>query len=70
MACMAAILRLPTDRLHQATARALAVSATRKRFNDMGNEVIASTPEEFSAVIQGEAPRWAKFVKENRIKLD
>jgi tripartite-type tricarboxylate transporter receptor subunit TctC len=58
------------DKLYHATAEALAVPDTRKQYNDIGNEVIGDTPEEFSAVIKAEAPWWEKLVKELGIKVD
>jgi len=58
------------DRLYQATAKALAAADTRTRYNEIGNDVIAGTPEEFSSVVQLEAPRWTKLVKEIGIQLD
>ena len=58
------------DRLYQATVKALAAADTRTRYNEIGNDVIAGTPGEFSSVVQLEAPRWAKLVKEIGIQLD
>jgi tripartite-type tricarboxylate transporter receptor subunit TctC len=36
----------------------------------MGTEVIASTPEQFSAQIRSDTDKWAKIVKERNIKPD
>jgi tripartite-type tricarboxylate transporter receptor subunit TctC len=58
------------EKLYQKTAEALAAPDTRKRYNDIGTEVIADTPEEFSAIIKAEAPRWQKLIQELGIKVD
>jgi tripartite-type tricarboxylate transporter receptor subunit TctC len=54
------------DKLHGETVRALA--AERQRFAGAGLEVVANTPDEFSAVIRGELSQWAKLIKEAGIK--
>ena len=57
------------DKIRQETAKVLTASDTRKRLGDLGMEVIANTPAEFTSVIKSEIPRWAKLVKEAGIKL-
>lgn len=41
-----------------------------KRFNDQGVEVVASTPEEFAKLIQGEVAKWSKLIKEANIRIE
>lgn len=41
-----------------------------KRFNDQGVEVIASTPEEFSKLLQSEVAKWSKLIKEANIRIE
>ena len=41
-----------------------------KRFNDAGVEVVASTPEDFSKLIQSEVVKWTKIIKEANIQID
>ena len=41
-----------------------------KRFNDAGVEVVASTPEEFSALLKSEVAKWGKVVKDANIKIE
>jgi tripartite-type tricarboxylate transporter receptor subunit TctC len=41
-----------------------------KRFNDQGVEVIASTPEEFSKLLQSEVTKWSKLIKEANIRIE
>jgi tripartite-type tricarboxylate transporter receptor subunit TctC len=55
-------------KLHQEAARILALPDVRKRFDELGMEVIGNTPAEFAAVIKAETPQWAKVIKEAGIK--
>jgi tripartite-type tricarboxylate transporter receptor subunit TctC len=57
------------DKLHRETARVLAIPDLRKRLDDLGMEVVANTPAEFSAVIAAEIPRWAKLIRDAGIKV-
>ena len=41
-----------------------------KRFNDQGVEVIASSPEEFTKLIQSEVAKWSKLIKEANIRIE
>jgi tripartite-type tricarboxylate transporter receptor subunit TctC len=41
-----------------------------KRFTDAGVAVVASTPEEFSALLKSEVAKWGKVVKDANIKLE
>jgi len=41
-----------------------------KRFNDQGVEVIASTPEEFSKLLQSEVTKWSKLIKDANIRIE
>jgi tripartite-type tricarboxylate transporter receptor subunit TctC len=57
-------------KLHRETARILALPDVRKRFDELGMEVIGNTPAEFAAVIKAETPQWAKVIKEAGIKAE
>jgi tripartite-type tricarboxylate transporter receptor subunit TctC len=57
------------DKLHQETVRALTAKDVRKRFGELGMEVVANTPAEFATVIKSEIPRWARLIKDAEIKL-
>jgi tripartite-type tricarboxylate transporter receptor subunit TctC len=57
------------DKLGRETARVLSLPDVRKRLDDLGMEVIAGTPTQFSAVIASEIPKWAKVVKDAGIKV-
>ena len=56
--------------LHRETVRALALPEVRKRFADLGMEVIGNTPAEFAAVIAAETPQWAKVIKDAGVKAE
>ena len=56
------------DKLHRETVRILALPEVRKRFAELGSEVIGNSPAEFSAVIKAEIPQWAKLIKEAGIR--
>jgi tripartite-type tricarboxylate transporter receptor subunit TctC len=57
------------DKLHQETVRVLTANDVRKRFGDLGLEVVANTPANFAAVIKSEIPRWAKLIKDAGITV-
>jgi tripartite-type tricarboxylate transporter receptor subunit TctC len=56
------------EKLHKETVRILALPEVRKRFDDLGMEVIGNTPAEFAAVIAAETPQWAKVIEAAGIK--
>jgi tripartite-type tricarboxylate transporter receptor subunit TctC len=56
------------EKLHREAVRVLALPDVRKRFDDLGMEVVANTPAEFAAVIKDETPFWAKVIRDAGIK--
>lgn len=50
-------------KLHKAVVFALQDAGVRERFLASGADPVGSTPEEFSAVVRSEVPKWAKVVK-------
>ena len=56
------------DRLHQETVRILAVPEVRRKLEELGLDVIGSSPAEFAALIRTEIPQWAKVIKAAGIK--
>jgi tripartite-type tricarboxylate transporter receptor subunit TctC len=56
--------------LHLETVRALALPDLRAKLADLGMEIIGSSPEEFSAAIRSEIPKWARLLREAGIKAD
>jgi tripartite-type tricarboxylate transporter receptor subunit TctC len=57
-------------RLHEALARALAAPDVRDRLLALNYEPASNTPEQFGAVMQNEAVKWARVIKRAGIRLD
>lgn len=57
-------------KIHGETVKALAQPDVRTRLTDMGMDVVGSTPEQLTAIMRSELPKWAKVVKESGAKLD
>jgi tripartite-type tricarboxylate transporter receptor subunit TctC len=58
------------DRVQRETVRVLALPDVRKRFDELGCELIGNSPQEFASVIKTEAPRWTKFTNQLGLRLD
>ena len=56
--------------LHRATVAALADPAVKKSLGDLGVDIVGSTPEEFSAYIKSEIPKWTAIVKASGATLE
>jgi tripartite-type tricarboxylate transporter receptor subunit TctC len=56
------------NRLSQEIGKALALPATRERLPAVN--IIGTTPEEFSAHIRAEIPKWRKVIESARISFD
>ncbi len=56
------------ERLHRETVRILGVPQVRKRFDDLGMDVVGNTPAQFADVIRTETPFWTKVIKDAGIK--
>lgn len=61
----AAVQRLNTELLN-----ALKQPDVRERFASIGAEVVGSSPEELGKYLKSETDRWAKVVRERKIKAD
>jgi tripartite-type tricarboxylate transporter receptor subunit TctC len=57
-------------RMQQAVASAMRDAGVRTRMDEMGAEVLVSTPAEAEAFIRGEAIRWGRVIRENDIRGD
>ena len=57
-------------RLNQEMVKILTSAEVKERFGNIGVEVVAGTPEQFSAFLKSEVERWARVVKEANIKAD
>jgi len=58
------------DKLYGETARVLARVDARRHLEDLGMEIVASTPPEFAAKIKSEIPQWAKLIKDAGISVN
>lgn len=57
-------------RLQQAVASAARNPETRARFDALGAEPVADSPEDYARFVRTEYDRWGKLVRDARIKLD
>jgi tripartite-type tricarboxylate transporter receptor subunit TctC len=57
------------NKLHDETAKTLAIPEVRRKFDELGLEPVGNTPTEFAAVIKKEIPEWAKVIKDAGIRL-
>jgi tripartite-type tricarboxylate transporter receptor subunit TctC len=58
------------QRFNTEMVRILNSSEVKDRFSKMGVDVVAGTPEHFSAFLKSEVERWAKVVRDAGIKAD
>ena len=58
------------NRLQQAVAAAARNPETRARFDALGAEPVADSPEDYARFVRAEFDRWGKLVRDARIKLD
>jgi|RhiMetdeSRZDD1v2_1073273.scaffolds.fasta_scaffold106865_2 tripartite-type tricarboxylate transporter receptor subunit TctC len=54
--------------LHGEVVKAVAAPDVQKRLDDLGFEIVSSSPEEFSARIRTEMERWGKVIRDAKIK--
>ena len=57
-------------RVQQAVATAARNPETRARFDALGAEPVADSPEDYARFVRAEYDRWGKLVRDARIKLD
>ncbi len=57
-------------KLSSTLVRALQTPAVRDKLQDLGFDVVASTPEAYAKLIRDEIDRWSAVVKESGIKVD
>ncbi len=56
--------------LNREIIKVLGTSEVKAKLVEMGVDVDTSTPEEFDAFIDSEIKKWARIIKEGKIKLD
>jgi tripartite-type tricarboxylate transporter receptor subunit TctC len=59
-----------TAKLHATLAKALANPTLRDKLQDLGFDIVASTPEAYGKLIRSEIERWSAVVKAQGIKVD
>jgi len=57
-------------RLNQELVRVLKSAEIGARLRDLGTDVVAESPEQFSALIKTELVKWSKLIKEAGIRLE
>jgi tripartite-type tricarboxylate transporter receptor subunit TctC len=58
------------ETLHRATVEALNDPSVRHSLDELGIDVVGSTPEQFAAYIKSEIPKWAAVIRASGAKLE
>jgi tripartite-type tricarboxylate transporter receptor subunit TctC len=58
------------ERLNKEIAAAMQDPAVRQRFNDLGAEPLASSPEELGRFISAEVAKWRGIIQKGGITID
>ncbi len=64
---------MPPDlvrRIHAESARALSSADVKDRLERAGNKLVMSPPAEFVPFLRAEIAKWARVVKESKMRLD
>ena len=64
------IPREVVTKLNQEINKALASPALKDKFASLGLEAAGGTPEQFDALVKGEAVKWADVVKRAQVRVD
>jgi tripartite-type tricarboxylate transporter receptor subunit TctC len=56
------------DKVRAESLKVLADPEMKEKFAALGLDTVGSTPEETSAAIAGDIPKWAKVIKDANIK--
>ncbi len=57
------------DKVHRETVKVLALPDVRRKLGELGLDLVANSPTEFSALIAREIPQWATVIKSAGIRL-
>ena len=57
------------DQLNQAVRSALTAPALRDKLLDSGTAPAPSTPQEMHAVLKQDTEKWAKLIRDKRLKV-
>jgi tripartite-type tricarboxylate transporter receptor subunit TctC len=58
------------DKLHAEAVRIIQLPDVKARIADMGFDIVASSPQQFSAQIRQEVPKWGKVIRAAKIAVD
>ena len=58
------------DRLNKEIVAIMNEPDTKKKFADLGADIVTNSPAEFGKFVQSENARWSKFIKEAKITAD
>jgi tripartite-type tricarboxylate transporter receptor subunit TctC len=58
------------DLVHREVVKIVALPDVQKRLDDLGFQVVANSPAEFAAQIKTEVEKWAKVIRDAKIKVD
>ena len=58
------------QKLNASLTKALATPALREKLQEIGFDVVGSTPDAYAKLIRDEIDRWSRVVKEQNIKVD
>jgi tripartite-type tricarboxylate transporter receptor subunit TctC len=58
------------DKLNKEIVAIMNDPDTKKKFADLGADIVTSTPAEFGKFVEAEYGRWGKFIKEAKITAD
>jgi tripartite-type tricarboxylate transporter receptor subunit TctC len=56
--------------LHREIVKVVAMPDVQKRLDDLGFEIVANTPDEFSARIKTEMAKWGKVIHDAKLKVE
>jgi tripartite-type tricarboxylate transporter receptor subunit TctC len=56
--------------LHREIVKVVNMPEVKARFDQLGFEVVANSPEELAAQIRAEIPKWGKVIKEAKVKVE
>jgi tripartite-type tricarboxylate transporter receptor subunit TctC len=56
--------------LHREIVRIVGTPDVKARFDQLGFEVVANTPDEFAAQIRAEIGKWGKVIKDAKVKME
>jgi tripartite-type tricarboxylate transporter receptor subunit TctC len=58
------------EKLNKALVTVLSDREIRKKFEAQSAEIVASTPEQFGALIKSESAKWGRIIREKNIRID